>query len=113
MAKAGDSRLHREWLVVYNVQVDADRLKRALRVVRAVRTTSKAVSGHRKLRRFFVDRHAQSHTVLNAAGLFERVRDKEVLPSDVQNAGRAVVNSIPKIYVRVAKHIQNKRRVNK
>jgi len=55
------------------------------------------------------DHAAQTDVLMDAEGIFGRIRDKRVHPEDVRLIGRGAINSAPRIYGAVARHIRAKK----
>lgn len=86
--------------------LDHEQIRRVVRVYRAARTARSVRLGHRKAKRMLDDHAAQTDALVDVAEFAERVREKCVEPEDVQAIGRGVVNSLPRVYHAVARHIK-------
>lgn len=62
--------------------------------------------GYRKAKSMLDDHASQTDILMDAAELAGRVQNNEVRAEDVRGAGRAVVNSVPRVYRFVARHIR-------
>ena len=89
--------------------MDADPLERVLRVYRVARAARRVRLGHRKLKRMLDDHAAQTDVLLDASELAERIREERVEPEDVRRGARTIVNSAPRMYRAVARHIRNRK----
>jgi len=89
--------------------MDPSQVQRFIRVYRAAKTARQVRLGHRKLKRMLDDHGGQTETLLDAAELVGRVQNQEVRAEDVQAGARAVVNSIPRVYRVVARHVRKNR----
>ncbi len=89
--------------------MDADPLERVLRVYRVARAARRVRLSHRKLKRMLDDHAAQTDVLLDASELVERIREERVEPEDVRRGARAIVNSAPRVYRAVARHIRNRK----
>ena len=90
--------------------MDASReVQRFLRVYRAAKTARGVRLGHRKLKSMLDDHASQTDRLVDAAELVGRVQNREVRAEDVRAAGKAAVNSIPRVYQFVARHVRKNR----
>lgn len=97
-------------MVQWDVPLDPEEQARRLyRAYRGVKVAKKALDGYRKTKDMLDDHAEQTDALIDAEGFVTRVREKRVHREDVRAAGRAIVNSAPKIYDVVARHIRKKR----
>lgn len=85
--------------------VDLEALQKAVRVYRAAKTAKQAVRGYRRAKKAFEENKNLNDKLFDAAELAERVRTDNVRREDVRAGFRVAVNSLPRIYNVIAKHI--------
>lgn len=86
--------------------MDPSQIHRFMRVYRAAKTARNVKRGYRKAKSMLDDHAGQTDLLLDAAELVGRVRDQQVRPEDIHNAGRAIINSAPRVYKFIARHVR-------
>ncbi len=86
--------------------MDPNQIQRFLRVYRAAKTAGKVRRGYEKLEDVMAHANGNTNTLLDVAEFAERVRDERVQPEDVRQGGRMILNSLPRVYNAVARHMR-------
>jgi len=89
--------------------LDPEQARKFFRIYRGFKTAKSGLRGFRKTRDMLDDHAAQTDVLMDAEGIFGRIRDKRVHPEDVRLIGRGAINSAPRIYGAVARHIRAKK----
>ena len=92
----------------YNGRVDPNKIQRLLRAYRAVKTAGRVRRGYEKLEVVMDEANGNTNMLLDVAEFAERVREERVRPEDIRQGGRKIVNSLPRVYRAVARHIQKR-----
>jgi len=89
--------------------LDPEQARRLFRIYRGVKTAKSGLRGFRKTRDMLDDQARQTDFLMDAEGLVNRVANRQVDPEDVRMLGRGAVNSAPRIYKAVVRHIKAKK----
>jgi len=89
--------------------MDEEQVRRLLRMYRAATTAGNAVDGYRKTKRMLDDHYKQNNEFLNKGELLDRIINKKVRQEDVRDGAHAIINSIPRVYRVVSRHIKDRK----
>ena len=84
------------------------KLQKLLRVCRVANTALHVSDEYSKLTSMLKDSTDQSVCIIETKGLISRIQTKTVRPEDVRRGGRVVVNSLPRVYQVVERHIRKR-----
>jgi len=96
-------------MVQWGMPLDPEAARKALRLYRRARFAHGLVRDHRKVRSVLEQSSAQNDAMMDAETFVDHVRKKKVHPEDIRMGVRAVVNSAPRVYRFVSRHIQKSR----
>jgi hypothetical protein len=96
-------------VVQCSMPLDPEQARKIFRIYRGFKTAKSGLSGFRKTRDMLDDHAAQTDVLMDAEGIVGRIRDKRVHPEDVRLMVRGGINSAPRIYGAVARHIRAKK----
>jgi len=84
-------------------------IRRMIRLYRAAQWMGGARADYQKTKDFLRRYNHQNDKIFNAVAVVDRIKNKEVQPSDVRKLGKAALNHSPHVYYAVLKHIRNRK----
>lgn len=85
-----------------------DKVRRAMRLIRAANLAMDAAEGYRKTKKFVGKHNKITNVLADAEGVSKRIVRREVRPSDVHLIKKGAVKSAPYVYRAVARHIRRR-----